>query len=139
MVYFSIQYIHTKRVFKRVSHFFLLLCSFWEISIYLSPRASFNYILKECLISKDLQIIRKKADIVLISIYSSCIAENFKAIRYCIGFGTWSSLSTPLYNNLKKQSSNFTSLVALNFSLKYDITCYHLIFHVPNFLIALIN
>ena len=44
----------------------------------------FNYILKECLISKDLKIIRKKANTVLINIYSSCTAENFKVILYCI-------------------------------------------------------
>ena len=41
---------------------------------------SFNQNLKECLISKDLQIIRKKADTFLISVYLSCTAENFKAI-----------------------------------------------------------
>ena len=41
---------------------------------------SFNHILKECLISKDLQIIRKKADTLLISVYASCTTENFKAI-----------------------------------------------------------
>ena len=62
-----------------VSHFFLLLCGFGEISNY-HQELSFNYILKECLISKDLQIIRKKADSILISVYSSCTAENFKAI-----------------------------------------------------------
>ena len=33
-----IQYIHIKRIFKTVSHFFLLLCSFWEISKYHVPR-----------------------------------------------------------------------------------------------------
>ena len=37
-------------------------------------------IFQKCLISKDLQIISKKADTILISVYSSCIAENFKAI-----------------------------------------------------------
>ena len=41
---------------------------------------SFNHILKECLIFKGLQIIRKKADVALISACSSCTTENFKAI-----------------------------------------------------------
>ena len=41
---------------------------------------SFNRILKEWLISKVLQIIRKKADTVLISVYSSFTGENLKAI-----------------------------------------------------------
>ena len=43
---------------------------------------SSNHILKNRLSSKDLQlqIISKKADILLISIYSSCTAGNFKAI-----------------------------------------------------------
>ena len=39
----------------------------------------------------------------------------------------------------QKQGSNFTSLVALNFSPEYDVMCYYLIFHVSNFLIARIN
>ena len=39
----------------------------------------------------------------------------------------------------KKQGSNFTSLVALNFPPEYDMICYYLIFHVTNFLIALID
>ena len=37
-------------------------------------------IFQKCLISKDLQIISKKADTILISVYSSCTTENFKAI-----------------------------------------------------------
>ena len=45
---------------------------------------SFNYILKQCLISEDLQIIRKKSRHCLDHIYSSCIIENFKVILYCI-------------------------------------------------------
>ena len=78
-------YIHIKGIFKRVSHFFLLLCSFWEISNYLSPRVIVrNYIFKECLILNNLQIIRKKADTALISVYLSCPAENFKVRLYCI-------------------------------------------------------
>ena len=85
MVYFSIQYIHIKRIFKKVSNFFLLLSSFWEISNYLSSRVTIpDYILKECLISKDLQIIKKKADLVLISVYLTFTAENFKVILHCI-------------------------------------------------------
>ena len=85
MVYFSIQYIHIKIIFKRVSHFLLLLSSFWEISNYLSSRVIIpDYILKECLISKDLQIIRKKPDTVLISVYLSFTAENVKVILHCI-------------------------------------------------------
>ena len=41
---------------------------------------SFNKIFKKCLICKDLQIIRNKTDTVLISVYLSCTAGNFKAI-----------------------------------------------------------
>ena len=47
--------------------------------------------------------------------------------------------STTHYNHLKKQGSNFTSLVALNFAAECDVICYYLIFHVPIFLIALMN
>ena len=39
----------------------------------------------------------------------------------------------------KKQGSNFISLVALNLPPEYDMMCYYLIFHVPNFLVALIK
>ena len=53
---------------------------FEESAIISHQELSFNDILKECLISKDLQIIRKNADSVLISVYSSCTTENFKAI-----------------------------------------------------------
>ena len=74
-------------------------------------------VLNECLISKDLLIIRKKADTVLISVYSSCTAENFKVIMSC----AWGSPTTTRYNHLKKQGSNFTSLVALNFSTECDV------------------
>ena len=84
--------------------------SFWFLKnqeISWAKKLSFNHILKECLISKDLQIIRKKAETVLISVHSSNIAENFNA------FETWSSESTRCYNHLKKQASHFTSLVAL--------------------------
>ena len=35
---FLIRYIHIKRIFKILSRFFLLLCSFWVISKYLAPR-----------------------------------------------------------------------------------------------------
>ena len=53
-----------------------------------------------------------------------------------------SGLGVRQYNTLQpyeKPGSNFTSLVALNFSPEYNVVCYYLIFHVPNFLIALIN
>ena len=40
-----------------------------------------THILKECLISKDLQTITKKSrHTVLINVYSNCTAETFKAI-----------------------------------------------------------
>ena len=128
-----------KRIFKRVPNFFLLPCSFWEISNYLLPRVIVqNYILKECLISKDLQIINyKKTDTALIDVCLSCTAENFK--MNCIALGIWSLPITSPYNHLKKQGSNFTSLVALHFPPEYDVMCYYLIFHVPNFLTAFIN
>ena len=47
--------------------------------------------------------------------------------------------NTTRYNYLEKQDSNFTSLGALNFPPEYDLMCYYLIFHVPDFLIAVIN
>ena len=53
-----------------------------------------------------------------------------------------SELGVHQYNTLQpfeKPDSNFTTLVALNFSPEYSVMCYYLIFHVPNFLIALIN
>ena len=45
---------------------------------------SFNLVLKECLICKDLEMIREKTDIVLINVYSSCTTERFKVILQCI-------------------------------------------------------
>ena len=62
-----------------------LSCSYFsavfeKLANILQQELTFNHILKDCLISQDLQIIRKKADTVLISVYSSCTAENFKAI-----------------------------------------------------------
>ena len=113
MVYFLIQYIHIKRIFKTVSRFFLLLCSIWEISNYLSPRVIVQSHLKGCLISKDLQIIRKKADTILIRFIRVAPLKILK--RCCNAFGTCNSPSTIGYNHLKKQQGNyFTSLVALN-------------------------
>ena len=103
----------------------------WELS--------FNYILKECLISKDLQIIRKKSRHYLDHIYSSCITENFKVILYYIQDLKFAKSTT--YTTLQpfeKTRQYCTSLVDLNFLPKY-VMCYHLIFHVPDFLTALIN
>ena len=79
-VYFSIQYTHIKRIFKTVSHFSYFSAVFEKSANFSRPELSFNYILKECFISKDLQTIWKKADIVLITFCSSCTTENFKAI-----------------------------------------------------------
>ena len=39
---------------------------------------------------------------------------------------------TTHYNHLKKQGSNFTSLVALNFTAEYDVMCYYLISAILN-------
>ena len=57
--------------------------------------------------------------------------------RYCNAFGTWSSPSTTHSNHFKKQDRNFTSLVALIFLP--DLMFHYLIFHLPNFMIALIK
>ena len=65
---------------KRYLIFSYFSAVFEKLANILSQKLSFNHTLKECLISKDLQIIRKKADIVWISVYSSCTAEHFKAI-----------------------------------------------------------
>ena len=60
---------------------FYYFFGFFEKLVNISQQElSFNHIVKECLISKDIGIIRKKAGIVLTSVYSSCTAENFKAI-----------------------------------------------------------
>ena len=92
------------------SHFSAVFEKLANIS---TKKLSFNHILKECLISKDLQIISKKADTVLIS------DQILK--RYCDGFGTWSSPSTTRYDHLTKQGSNFTSLVALIFPPEFGM------------------
>ena len=55
----------------------------------------------------------------------------------CSGLGAQSLPSTTHSNHLKKQDRNFTSLVALIFLP--DLTFHYLIFHLPNFLITLIN
>ena len=80
---------------------------------------SFNHIWKECLSFKDLQIIRKKADTVLISFYSSSTTQNVK--WYCNAFGTWSSPRATSSNQFRKQGSNFISLNALIFPLEFDV------------------
>ena len=38
LVQFLVQYIYITRTFKTVSHFFLLLCGFWEMSKSVAPR-----------------------------------------------------------------------------------------------------
>ena len=60
--------------------FFYFSVVFEKSANILRQELSFNYILKECLIYKDLQIIRKNTDTVLINVYSSCTAANFEAI-----------------------------------------------------------
>ena len=81
-VYFLVQLIHIKRIFEMVSHFFLLLCGFWEISKYLVPKVVVIHILKERMIYEDLQTIRKKANTIYRSafIWVLCTTKNFKAI-----------------------------------------------------------
>ena len=61
-------------VFSDFSVAFKKSANFWHQQLLV------NHILKECLISKDLQIISNKADTVLISVCLSCTTENFKAI-----------------------------------------------------------
>ena len=71
---------------KESSKACLIFCYFsavFEKSAIIFP-LELHYILKECLISKDLQIIRKKPDTVLISVYLSFTAENVKVILHCI-------------------------------------------------------
>ena len=70
LAYFSIQYIHIQRIFKTMSYFFPYFTGVFQKSgIISSQELLLNHILKECLISKDLQIIKKKADIFLIDVY----------------------------------------------------------------------
>ena len=78
--YFSVQYIHVKRLFKTVPIFFPNFSAVFEKLANTSQQElSFNRILKE-----SFKKIRKKADTVFISVYSSCNAENFKAILLCV-------------------------------------------------------
>ena len=110
-------------ILRESSKRFLLLSYFSEIfgksAIISRQDLLFNYILKECLISKDLQIIRKKADSILISVYSSCTAENFKAILWCF------------------RDLEFAECNTWNFPPEYDVMCYY--FHMRIFSIAVIN
>ena len=74
--------IKLKRIFKTVSHFFLLLLGFWEISKYLAPRAivqSHFIRMFNLWIPTDNY---KNADTVIIIVYlsSSWTTENFTAI-----------------------------------------------------------
>ena len=62
LVHFLTYHIYIKRTFTKLSHFFLLLAVF-EKSVNISHQdLSFNHIVKECLISKNLHIIRKKTN-----------------------------------------------------------------------------
>ena len=56
---------------------------------------SFNHILKKCLISKDLLVIRKKCRHYFDRFWSTFIwAESLKILKwYCSAFGIWSSSS----------------------------------------------
>ena len=92
--YFSIQHIHINRISKRCLIFFYFSTVFEKSAIISRQELSFSEVFKECLISKDLQIIRKKADILLISVY--CLAPLKILKRYCNAFGTWSSPITRL-------------------------------------------
>ena len=62
----------------------------------LSPQETLLiHVLREYLIPEDIQIIREKTGIVLISTYFSCTAENFKAIM-CSGVGACQAQHTPI-------------------------------------------
>ena len=84
---------------KRCLIFSYFSAVFEKSAIISRQELSPHYIFKECVISKDLQIIRKKAN-VLISVYSSCTAKILK--RFCKARGTWSSSSTAHYHDMKK-------------------------------------
>ena len=118
--FFSIQYIHIKIIFKTVSHF-----SYFS-AVLEKSELSFNQILKECLISKDLQII---------SVWSAFIRVAPLEIlkRYCNASRTWSSPSTTRYNDLTKQDSNFITPVSCFNVLWYIIIWFftRLIFWLP--------
>ena len=102
------------------SHFFLLLYGFWEISNYLSPRVIVQSHLKKCLISKDKHIIRKQT--LLSAFIWVALLKILK--QYSEAFETSNLPSSIHYNHLKKQGSNSTSLVTLNFLLEYDLMCH---------------
>ena len=95
----------------------------------------FNHIFKKCLIFEDLYINKKKAEPFWSAFIRVAPVKILKG--HCNAFVTWSSPSTTNYKHLEKQGNNFTSLVALIFPR--NLMCYCLIFHLPNYLIALKN
>ena len=113
-VQFSVWHIHITRIFKTVFHFSYFSVVFEKWENLSRQELLFSHILKQCYIPRDLRVIRKKADTVLINIHLSCVPLKILK-RCCNVFGTWSLPSTTHSNHLKKQDRNFTSLVALIF------------------------
>ena len=89
-VHFLAQYIHIKRIFKSVSYFSLFFWGFFEISKSVMSRIIVINFLKECLIARNLQIFRKKADTVWSAFVWLVPLKILK--QYCNEFRTWSSL-----------------------------------------------
>ena len=88
-VYFSIQYIHIRESSKRCLIFSYFTAVFDKSVIISRQELSFNHILKECFVSKDMQIIKKSKT----RFRSSFIwIAPLKILKwYCKAFRTWSS------------------------------------------------
>ena len=83
---------------------------------------------------KNLQINRKRADTVLISAHLSLSLKMLK--RRCNTFGTWSSPSTKL-QPFEETRQKLRKPSCFNLSSGFDFLLFD--FHLPNFLISLIN
>ena len=96
--------VRLKESSKRCLTFSYFSTVFEKLANISQEELSFNHILKECLISKYLQIIRKKAATILISAYSSCTTENFKAILQSVRDVELAKYNTvqPLYKTISQ-------------------------------------
>ena len=80
-------------------------------------------------------MVRKKVDTVLISIHFSCTAKIFKAMLSC-----FRDLELTKCNSLQPFEERRQKLHEPGcFNFSSDLMFYYLIFHLPNFLIVLIN
>ena len=113
---------------KRCLNFSSFSAVFEKSAIILHQELSLNHSLEECLISKDLQIIRKKAD----SVYSSCTTEDFKAILLYVRDLDLAKCNTIQPKEKAKQQFHKPIVTSI---FPRNLLCY-LIFHLPNFFLS---